>query len=151
MALDDTCTFCTSVGGELIWRDRHCRVIRVEGSEQADFPGFCRVIWNEHCTEMTDLSPGDSQYLMAVVFAVERAIRRLVQPDKINLASLGNMVAHVHWHIIPRWRNDSHYPRPIWGAATNGVSSAPTDKTASAADLSAAITDEMKQIKAFAS
>jgi len=54
---------------------------------------------------------------MDVVLATERALRRVVQPDKINLASFGNVVPHLHWHVIPRWRDDSRFPESIWGAA----------------------------------
>ena len=54
---------------------------------------------------------------MQVVFAVETVVRRLFAPDKINLASFGNMVPHVHWHIIPRWQDDRHFPEPVWGNA----------------------------------
>jgi diadenosine tetraphosphate (Ap4A) HIT family hydrolase len=68
---------------------------------------------------MTDLSISDRQMLMAVVFIVEQAIRELFIPDKINLASFGNMVPHVHWHIIPRWQDDRHFPEPIWGKIHN--------------------------------
>ena len=35
--------------------------------------------------------------------------------QQINLAAFGNMVPHLHWHIIPRWRDDKHFPEPIWG------------------------------------
>ena len=56
---------------------------------------------------------------MTVVFIVEQAIRELFKPDKINLASFGNMVPHVHWHIIPRWQDDRHFPEPIWGKVHN--------------------------------
>jgi diadenosine tetraphosphate (Ap4A) HIT family hydrolase len=52
---------------------------------------------------------------MHVVFAVERALRKTLAPVKINLATLGNMVAHVHWHIIPRFADDPHFPQPVWG------------------------------------
>jgi diadenosine tetraphosphate (Ap4A) HIT family hydrolase len=79
------------------------------------YPGFCRVIWNAHAREMTDLDPGQQQYLMSVVFAVEATVRKLFVPDKINLASFGNMVPHVHWHVIPRWADDRHFPEPVWG------------------------------------
>ena len=65
---------------------------------------------------MTDLPHKERMQLMNVVFAVETAVRCLYQPDKINLASLGNMTPHVHWHLIPRWRNDRHFPMPIWAA-----------------------------------
>jgi diadenosine tetraphosphate (Ap4A) HIT family hydrolase len=38
-----------------------------------------------------------------------------MQPDKINLASLGNVVPHLHWHVIPRFVDDPHFPNPVWG------------------------------------
>ena len=50
-----------------------------------------------------------------VVCAAERTLRRLLAPTKMNLASLGNVVPHVHWHVIPRFEDDPHFPQPIWG------------------------------------
>ena len=108
------CELCETAGGEILWEDSLCRVVRVGGAEGADFPGFCRVVWHAHAAEMTDLSPGERRHLMNVVFAAEAAVRSLARPDKINLASLGNVVPHLHWHVIPRWRDDSRYPAPIW-------------------------------------
>lgn len=110
------CALCRSPGGEIVWEDGLCRVVRVEGAEAAAFPGYCRVIWRAHVAEMTDLDPGSRRHLMNVVYAVEAALRSLVAPDKINLAALGNMVPHLHWHVIPRWRDDSHFPAAIWAA-----------------------------------
>jgi diadenosine tetraphosphate (Ap4A) HIT family hydrolase len=63
---------------------------------------------------MSDLPAPERHHLMRVVFAAEVAVRKLVAPDKINLASLGNVVPHLHWHVIPRWTDDSHFPAPIW-------------------------------------
>lgn len=108
-----SCELCNTTGGEVLWDSPSCRVVRVDDPH---YPGFCRVIWNAHAREMTDLDPGQQQYLMSVVLAVEATVRRLFVPDKINLASLGNMVPHVHWHIIPRWLDDRHFPEPIWGS-----------------------------------
>ena len=51
---------------------------------------------------------------MAVVFAVEAYVRLSLEPDKMNLASLGNLTPHLHWHVIPRWRDDRHFPDPVW-------------------------------------
>jgi diadenosine tetraphosphate (Ap4A) HIT family hydrolase len=85
--------------------------------DDADYPGFCRVILNAHIREMTDLPVDERQRLMDVVFAVEAAVREVVRPDKINLASLGNMVPHMHWHVIPRWADDPKFPDSIWSAA----------------------------------
>jgi diadenosine tetraphosphate (Ap4A) HIT family hydrolase len=107
-----SCELCDGTGGELIWSDAKCRVVRVD---DPDYPGFCRVVWTEHIKEMTDLAPRDQQHLMQRVFAVETALRRLMHPDKVNLASLGNMTPHVHWHVIPRFADDRHFPQPVWG------------------------------------
>ena len=85
--------------------------------DDADYPGFCRVILDAHVKEMTDMAPAQRQRLMAVVFAVEAAVRAAVRPDKINLASLGNMVPHVHWHVIPRWADDVNFPDAVWAPA----------------------------------
>ncbi len=54
---------------------------------------------------------------MQVVFAAERALRQLMLPAKINLASLGNMTAHLHWHVIPRFADDMHFPGSVWSEA----------------------------------
>lgn len=107
------CELCISPGGAVLWQSATCRVIRVDDPH---YLGFCRVIWNEHVREMTDLDPAARDSLMRVVFAVEAVVRELFLPDKINLASFGNMVPHVHWHIIPRWIDDRHFPEPIWGS-----------------------------------
>jgi diadenosine tetraphosphate (Ap4A) HIT family hydrolase len=97
-----------------LWRDDTRRVVLVDDPL---YPGYCRVVWNAHVREMTELSPVDRVLLMSAVFAVEQVLRAQLRPDKINLASLGNQVAHVHWHVIPRFRDDAHFPDPIWAAA----------------------------------
>lgn len=108
------CELCTQDGGEVVYRNASLRVVIVD---DADYPGFCRIIWNEHAKEMTDLSGEQRIELMDAVFAVESAVRKVMQPHKINLASLGNMTPHLHWHVIPRYAEDKHFPNPIWGAA----------------------------------
>jgi diadenosine tetraphosphate (Ap4A) HIT family hydrolase len=65
---------------------------------------------------MTDLPGADQQALMRVVFAAEAALREVMAPAKVNLASLGNVVPHLHWHVIPRFTDDPHFPNPVWGA-----------------------------------
>jgi diadenosine tetraphosphate (Ap4A) HIT family hydrolase len=106
------CELCDNLGGILLWESHDCRVVRVE---DADYPGFCRVIWNAHVREMTDLSSDQRRSIMDIVFGVEQVIRELFSPYKINLASFGNMTPHLHWHVIPRWSDDRHFPEPIWG------------------------------------
>jgi diadenosine tetraphosphate (Ap4A) HIT family hydrolase len=110
----DFCELCDLAAGETLWQDDLCRVVLIE---DRDYPGFCRVILKRHVSEMTDLDAATRQRLMRVVFATEQALRQLMRPVKINLASLGNMVAHLHWHVIPRFADDRHYPGSIWGEA----------------------------------
>ena len=105
------CELCTSDGGELISRTDKYRVVLVN---DVLYPGFCRVIWNAHIKEMTDLPIADRSVLMAAVCTVESAVRRIMQPEKINLACFGNMTPHLHWHVIPRYQDDVHFPHPVW-------------------------------------
>lgn len=124
------CELCDHSGGEILWQDEGCRVVRVGGGEGAAFPGFCRVIWNAHVREMSDLPPDARRHLREVVDAVEAAVRQVAQPDKINLASLGNVVPHLHWHVIPRWSDDSHFPAPIWATAMRPMPARPQPTSA---------------------
>ena len=105
------CVFCNPAGETVVWSNARCRVLHVT---DGGFVGFCRVVWNEHVTEFSDLDETDGNHLMKVVAAVERSLRSLLSPDKMNVASLGNQVPHLHWHVIPRYRDDSRYPDPIW-------------------------------------
>lgn len=116
------CELCTTSGGTFLWEDPRCRVVQ---ADEPGYPGFCRVIWKSHVREMTDLSLADRLHCMNVVFAVERAMRDALSPAKINLASLGNFVAHVHWHVIPRFTDDPHFPQPVWATRQRDNRTAP--------------------------
>lgn len=129
------CEFCASPAGAVLWQNELCRVVRVD---EPDYPGFCRVILKRHATEMTDLEESERDALMAVVYAVEAAVRETMQPDKMNLASLGNMTPHVHWHVIPRFRDDRHFPTPVW-AAPQRAAAVPPERLARASAVAAAI------------
>ncbi|MDP2811208.1 MAG: HIT family protein [Rhodocyclaceae bacterium] len=140
----DGCELCQAPGGEVVWKDSLCRVIRIGGVEGVAFPSFCRVVWHAHTSEMSDLPARERRHLMNVVFAVEAALRTLMKPDKINLASLGNVVPHLHWHVIPRWTDDSHFPAPVWAEAKRAEAkrNAPPDRAALHAAITAALAEE---------
>jgi diadenosine tetraphosphate (Ap4A) HIT family hydrolase len=106
------CPLCAANLDDIVWQDEYCRVILVT---EPDYPGYCRVIWGEHIAEMSDLPTSAQRHLMDVVLATECSLRALMHPDKINLASLGNMVPHLHWHVIARFAGDRHFPESIWG------------------------------------
>lgn len=113
MSESATCALCLPASETVLWQNTQLRVI---DAGDARYPGLTRVIWKHHVREMTDLCPEQRSLLMQAVWLVEQAQRSVLQPLKVNLAQLGNMVPHVHWHIIPRWENDPHFPDAIWAA-----------------------------------
>ena len=113
MTTTTACVLCEQDGGALVWRGSQLRVIR---ADEPGFPGFYRVIWNAHVAELSDLSDEDRSTCMQAVVTVERVLREVLAPTKINLAALGNMVAHLHWHVIARYDWDSHFPASVWAA-----------------------------------
>jgi len=112
-------------------------VIRVNDT---DFPAFYRVIYHHHVAEFSALPELQRQRCMQLVGAVERVLVDRLQPTKINLAALGNMVPHLHWHVIARFDWDSHFPQPIWGMRQREVQPAPVSRLAcSLGDLDTAM------------
>ena len=108
------CPLCAEDGGSLIWRGERLRVIR---AQEAGFPAFYRVVWNAHVAEFSDLSAAERAHCMEAVTVVEQALRGHLAPTKVNIAALGNMVPHLHWHVIARFDWDSHFPSPVWAVA----------------------------------
>ena len=98
---NDACDLCQQDGGLLITQGPSWRLIR---ALDENFPAFYRVVWSAHVAEFSELTPQDQVTLMQVV-------------SKMNLASLGNVVPHLHWHVVARFDWDTHFPNPIWGAA----------------------------------
>ena len=108
------CPLCAEDGGALVWRGERLRVIR---AQEAGFPAFYRVVWNAHVAEFSDLAATDRVHCMEAVTMVEQALRQHLSPTKVNIAALGNMVPHLHWHVIARFDWDSHFPAPVWATA----------------------------------
>lgn len=136
-----SCELCVEKQDPVYENDKF-RVILVN---DANYPGFCRVIWNAHVKEMTDLPPADRSALMQAVCKVEDAVRAVMAPHKVNLASLGNVVPHLHWHVIPRYEDDAHFPAPVWANAQRESSAAVlASRTALLPALRAAIIARME-------
>ena len=108
------CPLCAEDGGAPIWRGERLRVIR---AQEAGSPACYRVVWNAHVAEFSDLSAAERAHCMEAVALVEQALREHLAPTKVNLAALGNMVPHLHWHVIARFGWDSHFPSPVWAVA----------------------------------
>lgn len=119
------CPLCHQHGGQLLWQNDLCRVVL---AQDKDYAGLCRVIAQQHVQEMSDLARSQQMAMMQVVFAVEQVMREVLAPDKMNIASLGNKTPHVHWHIIPRFGDDQHFPEAIWATPIRPVKTISTEQ-----------------------
>lgn len=113
-AVQAGCVLCEGPGGRLVFEGAKLRVIH---AQEAGFPAFYRVVWREHAGEFSDLDAADRVRCMEAVALVEQCLREHLEPTKINLAALGNMVEHLHWHVIARFAGDSHFPGSVWATA----------------------------------
>ena len=78
------------------------------------FPGYTLLFTKNHITELFHLNQDVRSALMEEVSLVAQALYRTYTPAKINYELLGNMVPHIHWHIVPRFASEVLWPRPIW-------------------------------------
>jgi diadenosine tetraphosphate (Ap4A) HIT family hydrolase len=118
------CPLCEGDGGKVLYQDLQLRVVEVTDEHLADYPGYLRVILKRHVREMTDLAADEAQALFRVVLACEKVLRAALAPDKVNLASLGNQAPHLHWHVVPRFLDDAHFPDAVWAARKRDISAA---------------------------
>jgi diadenosine tetraphosphate (Ap4A) HIT family hydrolase len=110
----DDCPMCTKWLDEpdlrVVELDRTCVLL----NRDQFFTGYCFVVAKDHVTELFHLDPAERAAVMEEVTAVAAAVAAVFRPDKVNYELLGNMVPHMHWHVVPRFRSDPLWPRPIW-------------------------------------
>jgi diadenosine tetraphosphate (Ap4A) HIT family hydrolase len=84
-------------------------------AKNQSYRGQCVLIFDlRHAARADQLSAHDWQSLCADLFVAQNAVVQTVRPDHINLESLGNVVPHLHWHIVPRYWDDIRWGAPIW-------------------------------------
>jgi diadenosine tetraphosphate (Ap4A) HIT family hydrolase len=135
MTKTPTCDLCQHDGGIILVKNDIYRIVRVV---DPNYPAYLRVILNEHVREMTDLPRTTQSQLFLAVLACERVLRDTVSAYKVNLASLGNLTPHVHWHIIARYPDDPHFPDATWAVAKRAAGvrpELPSDEALAAALL----------------
>ena len=109
------------------WEDHYeLRIAELEHSfvvlnRDQFFPGYTLLFTKQHVTELFHLDHTVRAGLMEEVSTVAKALHALFQPDKINYELLGNMVPHMHWHLVPRFTTDPLWPRPIWAESHDEV------------------------------
>ncbi len=99
--------------------DRDLQIVELDHSyvilnRDQFFPGYTLLFTKEHVTELFHLDREVRTGLMEEVSRVAAALYEVFQPAKINYELLGNMVPHIHWHLVPRFASEPLWPRPIW-------------------------------------
>ena len=89
-----------------------CRVLLMNESR---YPWFILVPRRAGIREIHELTSTERQQLWAESDQVSRALMAIFQPDKLNIAALGNMVPQLHIHHIARFQTDAAWPAPVWG------------------------------------
>ena len=108
------CPLCEQPGGLPVWSSAWMRLIR---ADEALHPATYRLVWNTHVAEFSELPQLQRLACVDALALVEREMLRRLRPRKINLAALGNLVPHLHWHLIARWDWDAHWPQSVWAPA----------------------------------
>ncbi len=109
---------CTEMCGQVFLSEDH-RIADLSVSTAALYPdqayrGRCLVTLREHYTELFQLTPAMRIAFLEDVTRIAGALHHALNPVKMNYELLGNQVPHMHWHLIPRFREDGQFPRPIW-------------------------------------
>ena len=112
--------------------DRDLRITELEHSfvvlnRDQFFPGYTLLFTKRHVSELFHLDPAVRAGLIEEVSAVAQALHFQFQPDKINYELLGNMVPHIHWHLVPRFSSEALWPRPIWAEAHSELLLSPAE------------------------
>ncbi|MCM2356864.1 MAG: HIT family protein [Geobacteraceae bacterium] len=122
-----TCPMCT------MWHDQpELRIAEMDRcyvllNRDQFFPGYTFVFTRNHVTELFHLDRQARAAVVEEVNAVAAALYNLFKPAKMNYELLGNMVPHMHWHLVPRFQGDPLWPRPIWSEPHEEVILAPAE------------------------
>lgn len=84
----------------------------------ARFPWCILVPRRAGARDIIDLAPADIDQLNRESVALQRALKQLFTPDKLNVAAIGNLVPQLHVHHLARYSTDSEWPAPVWGRGT---------------------------------
>jgi diadenosine tetraphosphate (Ap4A) HIT family hydrolase len=89
---------------------------RVLLARDANYPWLILVPRKPGLVELVDLADDEQARLTAEIVSAARALRALTECEKLNIATLGNVVAQLHVHVIARRHSDAAWPKPVWGA-----------------------------------
>lgn len=83
-------------------------------ADEQTYRGYCILYAKTHEEHMAALSFERQAHLWDDVARVADALTKEVTPLRLNYACLGNLLHHIHWHVIPRYAEDPEAQHPIW-------------------------------------
>lgn len=107
--LEESSTFVTDL-----------QLCQVRLSHNAKFPWLLLIPRQDGVREIIDLSEEDQVTLMKEIAQTSGILQTLFQPDKLNIAALGNVVPQLHVHVVARYEQDEAWPHPIWNSGIQG-------------------------------
>jgi len=88
-------------------------LIKIE-IEPSEIP-WLKIFTNEPIKEFSNCDENTKKEIWKYLDLIEKEMISYFKPEKINIASFGNYVPHVHFHIMARFKEDSFFPEPMWG------------------------------------
>lgn len=76
---------------------------------------WLKIFTHKEHKEFSECTPAEKEMIWNALDLIEKRMLAYFKPDKINIASFGNMLPRVHWHIMARFKDDSYFPEPMWG------------------------------------
>lgn len=95
-------------------------LIRIEVHE-SEVP-WLKVFVKRSVREFSQCTAPEKRAVFEALDVIEKTMLEYYRPEKINIASFGNMLPQVHWHIMARFKEDSRFPEPMWGAKQRDAS-----------------------------
>ena len=84
--------------------------------EESEIP-WLKIFTQKPYKEFSECSTKEKMEIWRLLDVIEKEMLDFFKPRKINIASFGNYMPHVHWHIMARFETDSYFPEPMWGKA----------------------------------
>lgn len=82
--------------------------------EKSEIP-WLKIFTQEKYKELSECPSDVKLKIFDLIDIIEKEMIKYYKPEKINIASFGNYVPHVHFHIMARFKEDSYFPEPMWG------------------------------------
>ena len=104
----------------ILERDSHylteLKLCQIRLIDNSNYPWLILVPMKNNIIEITDFEQTDYDLFNSEIRKVAKILQNEFKPDKLNIATIGNVVPQMHVHIIARFKNDTLFPKTVWGS-----------------------------------